>query len=470
MTDSHETWPRIVHHGGATGVTGSCHQLDADDEHALLVDCGLFQGADAAADTFGQHTVDFDTARIAALVLTHVHIDHVGRLPYLLAAGYRGPILCSRPTAQLLPLVLDDALRLGFTDDDALIERVQDQVQQQLQPLDYGKGHDVVDTAGLRLRVKLQRAGHILGSAYVEVAVHDRRRDRKKRVVFSGDLGAPHAPLLPAPRSPYAADILVLESTYGDRQHPDRRQRRQRLAGAIERALHNGGSIIVPAFSIGRTQELLYELEALSHAGQGVWRDLPVILDSPLATRFTRVYRRLRGYWDAEAHRRLEVGRRPLAFDRLHVVASHDDHERSVARLAQGEQSAVILAASGMCTGGRVVNYLKAMLGDDRHQVLFVGYQARGTPGRAIQEYGPDHGWVELDGERYTIHAGVETIGGYSAHADRNDLLRFVRRMKRWPRRIHLVHGETDARQALATELEHLYQRHELPVTILPEP
>ena len=454
-------WPEVRHHGGAGGVTGSCHQLMASSEHSLLVDCGLFQGEDAAEDSLAQLEVGFDISTLKALVVTHVHIDHVGRLPYLLAAGFRGPILCSAPSAVLLPLVIEDALKIGFTRNARLIEQFQAQLEKQLVPLSYGKWHTLVDDSALSMRVKLKRAGHILGSSYVEVALNNKAKGVKQRVVFSGDLGAPHTPLLPAPKSPYQADVLVLESTYGNRNHEGRRERGQTLKNAIEQALTNRGTVIIPAFSIGRTQELLYELEAIVHAAPPTsdWRDLEIIVDSPLAARFTQVYRQLKPFWDAEAQRRLRAGRHPLSFDNVYTVDDHATHEQTVRYLADSGRPAVVIAASGMCAGGRVVNYLKAMLGDPRHQVLFVGYQGAGTPGRDIQRYGPGGGWVELDGERVDIRAGITTISGYSAHAGQRDLLNFIKRMRRWPREIRLVHGDDHARQALQAAIEAMAQK-----------
>ncbi|SER74829.1 metallo-beta-lactamase family protein [Vreelandella subterranea] len=449
-------WPEIRHHGGAGGVTGSCHQLMASSEHSLLVDCGLFQGEDAAEDSLAQLEVGFDISTLKALVITHVHIDHVGRLPYLLAAGFRGPILCSEPSAVLLPLVIEDALKIGFTRNARLIEQFQAQLQKQLVPLPYGKWHTLVDDHTLAMRVKLKRAGHILGSSYVEVALNDKLKSIKQRVVFSGDLGAPYTPLLPAPKSPYQADVLVLESTYGNRNHEGRRERGLALKNAIEQALTNRGTVIIPAFSVGRTQELLYELETIVHAAppSSDWRSLEVIVDSPLAARFTRVYRQLKPFWDAEAQRRLRLGRHPLSFENVYTVDDHETHEQTVRYLAASGRPAVVIAASGMCAGGRVVNYLKAMLGDPRHQVLFVGYQGAGTPGRAIQRYGPEGGWVELDGERIDIRAGITSISGYSAHAGQRDLLNFIKRMRRWPPEVRLVHGDDHARQALKESIE----------------
>lgn len=227
-----------------------------------------------------------------------------------------------------------------------------------------------------------------------------------------------------------------------------------------------GGTVVIPAFSIGRTQELLYELEGLIERfgerwlRRGLrWRDLEVVVDSPLAARFTEAYRQLRPYWDAEARRRVRGGRHPLSFEQLYTVESHEEHLGTVEYLARSARPAVVLAASGMCAGGRVVNYLKALLGAPRHDVVFAGYQAAGTPGRAIQKYGPRGGWVDLEGERYDIRAGVHTLGGYSAHADQADLLRFVRRMHHRPAEIRLIHGDPEAKRGLAAALADLGYR-----------
>lgn len=463
--------PEIIHHGAASGVTGSCHRVRLDADRSLLVDCGLFQGEDAGGrEHSAAQAIDFPVHDVLALIATHVHIDHVGRLPHLMAAGFRGPIICSRPSARLLPLVIEDALKLGFTRNERLIKRFLREVDSRLAALDYKQWHTVLDDKHWLVRVRLQRAGHILGSCYVEMDLRlrrvnpkatyagfaqafDSRRPGTHRIVFSGDLGAPHTPLLFAPRAPFRADTLVLESTYGDRLHEARRTRKKRLKAAVERALADGGTVLIPAFSIGRTQELLYEFESLIHKGKAEWRDLDIIVDSPLASRFTQVYRELKSYWDAEAHVRLREGRHPLSFENLTTVDSHKEHMRMVEHLAGTRRPAVVLAAGGMASAGRIVNYLKAMIEDPRHNVLFVGYQAPGTPGHAIQRYGPEGGWVELDRQRFTIRAGVETISGYSAHADQKDLVNFVRRMRHWPSQVRLVHGDRQAREALRGEL-----------------
>ncbi len=449
----------IEHHGAVDGVTGSCHELALTDGRSVLIDCGLFQGAEASPDgaSAGRLQIDFPFEQVQALILTHVHIDHVGRIPHLLAAGFRGPILCSKASAELLPLVLEDALKVGFTRDTALIERVLRMLRGRTRGLAYDRWHSVID-GDPGLRIRLQPAGHILGSAYVECDVL--HGSEESRVLFSGDLGPPHTPLLPDPRPPDHADVVVLESTYGDRVHEDRKDRGRRLQAIVEHAFENRGSILIPAFSIGRTQELLYELEGIIHA-QGErrvaaglsWDDVDIVLDSPLAADFTAGYARLRVYWDEEAKGRLDAGRHPLAFEQLLTIDDHATHLRMVDYLAKSARPAVVIAASGMCAGGRIVNYLKAMLGDPRHDVLFVGYQAAGTPGRDIQRYGPRGGYVQLDGRRYDIRAAVHTLGGYSAHADQADLINFIGQMPAQPEQVILVHGEAGAKRALQAEL-----------------
>ncbi|MEH6689085.1 MAG: MBL fold metallo-hydrolase [Halopseudomonas sabulinigri] len=464
-----DEYPRIQHHGAVSGVTGSCHQLWLTDSDSLLIDCGLFQGAETSGAGAGQDrlAVEFALESVRALVVTHVHVDHIGRLPWLIAAGFQQAIHCTEPSAALMPAVLEDAFKVGIKRDANLANRFVQKVAGRLQGHPYKKWVTLLERPDLICRIRFQRAGHILGSAYVECDVRYPLQNRTKRIVFSGDLGAPHAPMLPAPRPPYAADVVVLESTYGDRLHESRRNRRARLKQVLERALADGGSVIIPAFSIGRTQELLYELESIIDGAQA-WQKIPVILDAPLATRFTKLYRELKPWWDAEALKRVVTGRQPLAFKQLLTVNTHAQHQSMVNRLTQTRQPAIVITGSGMCTAGRVVNYLKAMLGDARHNVVFVGYQARGTPGHAIQQHGAQNGYVDLDGERYTIKAGVHTLGGYSAHADQKGLVSFITGMHHWPKEVRLVHGDEGAKATLANKLRQAAQEKskELQVTI----
>lgn len=455
-------FPALTHHGGTRGVTGSCHRLHLDPAISVLIDCGLEQGVDVAPGAESS-ALGFDVSGVKALIITHVHLDHVGRIPALLAAGFRGPILCSEPSAKLLPLVLEDAYKLGISSEPAHVAQYLDRLNALIVPIPFERWHVVVDRPGHRCRVRLQRAGHLLGSAYVECDLD--LQGINTRVVFSGDLGAPGNPLLRAVQPPERADVLVLESTYGDRLHAERSDRLKQLEVAIERALTDSGTILIPAFSLGRTQELLYEIEDILHRkallgnSSGLpgddafnWSQLPIILDSPLAQRISQAYRELHSYWRDEAKARLSAGRDPLGFKQLICVDTHARHQQVVNYLKSTGRPAIVIAGNGMCSAGRIVNYLKAMLGDARHEVMFVGYQAKGTPGARIQavENGAE---VELDGEGYEVRAKVMTLAGYSGHADQAGLMQFALEGEVPAGRVILVHGEPRAKLALLEAL-----------------
>lgn len=469
-------YPDIEHHGAMDGVTGSCHQLHMDASHSLLIDCGLFQGNEASASGragAGQAAIEFSLATIQALVVTHVHIDHVGRIPYLLAAGFKGPIYCSEPSAKLLPIVLEDAFKLGFSRDQNDIERYLRLVEQRLRPLPYQQWLTLQETSQLVARIRLQRAGHVLGSAYVEIDLTYPATGENIRVVFSGDLGAPHAPLLMPPESPERADILVLESTYGDRLHEDRASRRQRLEAVIEHALQDS-TVLIPAFRIGRTRELLDEQEENIHSKTQVsanppshvlnerradgrtdprtpharsslssgekrarasgisrnmavqletsWPKWPVIFDSPLATRFTAAYRSLKPSWNQDARQRVEAGNDPVASENLIMIDSDADHIAVLNHPVQTARPAIAIACNGMCSGGHIVRGTGTMCS-------FVGYQAKRTSGYAIRQFGPKGGYVDIRGIRFDIRTKVTSVGGYSAHAGQRGLVEFVTSM-----------------------------------------
>src|SRR5690554_4833203 len=322
---------QFIHHGAREGVTGSCHELILPKGKALLVDIGLFQGAETSgAAGANDHSIEFPIEHVEALLITHCHIDHVGRLPWLIIAGFRKPIFCTKATAHLLPMVIEDALKIGLTRDKKLISAVLNLIESLTVPVAYGEEFSI-EALGVTGRFK--QAGHILGSAFVEIDVPN-----CGRVVFSGDLGCKNSPLLPDPAPLSRADYLVLESTYGNKNHESRGERQQRLRKVIEHCVADGGAVLIPAFSIGRTQELLYELEDIIHNfadGHEVWRDMVVIVDSPMAAQFTKKYRQLKRLWDSEATRRLQQNRHPLNFKRLHTVDSHGDHERIVNFLRQ---------------------------------------------------------------------------------------------------------------------------------------
>ncbi|RUO65771.1 metallo-beta-lactamase family protein [Pseudidiomarina planktonica] len=460
----------LLHHGAVTGVTGSCHELRLANNLAILVDCGLFQGENTN-DT--EQPIDFLHPGIQALIVTHAHIDHIGRIPYLLEAGFNRPIYCSAATAALMPIMLEDAIKIGLTREVLVIRRLLLRLKRLLRPLSYQQWTAITAIPGLAFR--LIPAGHILGSAGVEVHYSPAHTESgstgpARRIVFSGDIGCRDSPLLGDPQSPDYADILVLESTYGDRLHEGRAQRQQQLQAIVERCLRDQGTILIPAFAVGRTQELLYELEAiiaafqqhqLSGASGMSWQDIAIVLDSPLALRVTEAYDDWQHWWDTEARRRVRQGRHPLDFTQLHIVPDHDRHQATVAYLKRTSAPCIVIAGSGMCTGGRIMNYLQALLPDARTDVLFVGYQAQGTLGRELQQQ-PHQ--VTIGNKAITVAATIHTLHGYSAHADQQGLLDYVAGMNSLPGEIRLVHGNTDAKKMLAQKLrEHFSIQVTLP-------
>ncbi|EFK11547.1 metallo-beta-lactamase domain protein [delta proteobacterium NaphS2] len=424
---------KIVHLGGEKTVTGSCHLLQVNGLN-ILVDCGLAQGRD--------HLLPMDCwpvkpADVDFLFLTHAHIDHVGRVPELVQKGFRGEILTTHATKALLEPMLKDAA--GFSHLTELesvgLLTVIDRLSW---GFEYGQSFDL----DRGVRFTLGRAGHILGSCWIQLDLSG-----EGRVVFSGDLGAEHTPLLCDPDVPEGCDVLVMEATYGDRVHGDRKDRKMRLGQVLQKALADGGKVLIPAFALGRTQELLYEMDRVF--GKGDFR-VPVFLDSPLGLEITKVYSSLSQYWDQEARGHLSRGDHPIDFDGLYAVRRHSDHMD----LQRTDGPMVILAGSGMCTGGRIVNHIREGIEKPENDMLFVGYQVPGTPGRDILTYcGKPGGYVMLEGERLAIRAGVHLMAGYSAHADRNGLVAWVNAMVGRPR-IKLVHGDGQARRALGEALE----------------
>lgn len=440
-------YPLVKHHGAVQGVTGSCHQLQINTDSSVLIDCGIFQGSDQSPHgkaNAHQLDIDFPINDVQALIITHCHIDHAGRLPWLIAAGFNKPIYCSRPTAMLLPLMLEDSIRLAITRDRRMIDKLVDKITALFHPLDY-KQWEVITPD---LKIRLQPAGHILGSAYIECDTND------QRVVFSGDLGAPYAALLPDAHSPSRCDTLIIESTYGHKLHTNRKGRKDELKKIIERCFENRGAVLIPAFSLGRTQELMVEFEEIIYQNPEQWKDIDVVIDSPLASRFIKVYRQLKPFWDDEAQEKIEKGRYPLTFKQLFTVNTGKEHQLMVEMLSKSARPTIIIAASGMCSGGRILGYLKALIEDPRTDILFSGYQAKNTIGRQIYKYGPRGGWVNIDGHNYDIKAKIHSIGGYSAHADQQNLIDFVTGIPESPKQVRIVHGDEEAKQTLQNKLK----------------
>ena len=446
----------VIHHGGKHTVTGSCHEL-RDSGQAVLIDCGLFQGLDLQGKKLqGEDTrpldIEFETSHLNALLLTHTHIDHIGRLPWLLVSGFNQPIYCTQATAELAPLMIEDGLKLqGLSHKQSKL--ILKKIHSLIAPKPYGEWFPIVSKQQNdgsdhhrpnTLYARFQPAGHILGSAYIELKLPN-----QEVVVFSGDLGPSNTPLLPDPKPPQQADYLFIESTYGTSTHDDMASRSERLKAIIDRSLLDGGVILIPAFSIGRTQELLFDIENLIFEHQ-LSADIPIILDSPMAEKVTRSYRRFKELWGQEAKQRLEVERHPLAFEQCITVDGHRMHKKIVNRLKSTGEPAIVVAASGMCQGGRIMNYLSALLPDKRTDVILAGYQAHGTLGRELQQ---GEMQVSIDNKDVEVNTQIHGMSGYSAHADKEDLTRFIAGISVPPKEVHLIHGEPNTQSEFAQEL-----------------
>ena len=438
-------------HGAAGEVTGSCHLL----EHAgrrILVDCGLFQGSDALEGE-NAHAFAFDPASIDFVLLTHAHLDHCGRLPLLARRGFRGEIIATAPTRELARLVLSDAASLQEEEAKARTRKLRDfaaplyTLEDAFHAMDFfGRraeyGQDIALAPGLSVR--FIDAGHMLGSA--SVVVETGEGASRRRIVFSGDLGNPGRPLLRDAEPPPAADVVVIESTYGDRDHRSMAASVAELIGAVADRIERGGNVVIPTFALERAQEILYHLADGIRDGI-LPRTLPVFLDSPMAISATETFARYPEYLGEEARRRLADGDL-FGLPTLRFTRETAD-SMALNRIKGG---AVILAGSGMCTGGRVRHHLRHNLWRKHAGVVFVGYAARGTPARRIID-GADT--VRLFGEDVRVQARIWTINGFSAHDGQHDLLGWLGHAA--PKKAVLVHGEAErGLSALASRVEAL--------------
>ncbi|SLM28666.1 Beta-lactamase domain protein [Desulfamplus magnetovallimortis] len=414
---------KVTHLGADNCVTGSCHLIETDNGVNILVDCGRAQGDDPELP-FSRFPVHPD--KIDYLFITHAHIDHIGRVPDLIDAGFRGEIICTHPTKALLLPMLHDAL--SFTGRD---EKSVRKIENMIDELSWGFEYRQTFSLKRGITFFLGNAGHILGSCFIRFSFNDSSKaSHPYTVIFSGDLGCADTPILPDPDTPDTCDLLILESTYGDRNHSSRKERVKTLESVLEKVLADNGIVYIPAFALGRTQELIYELDRIGIA-------VPVFIDSPLGLEITKIYSDLEEFWDMDAKKLKAMGDHPLDFRNLYSVERYRDHRR----LLDIKGPCIIIAGSGMCTGGRIVDHLEHGLDDPKNDIIFVGYQAKGTPGRRIVE------------GRTPVKAGIYTLSGYSAHADQNGLVNWVRSMPEPPKEIRLVHGDDGARKALSSAL-----------------
>lgn len=426
--------------GAVDTVTGAMTKVTSGGA-TLLVDCGVAQGREARRWRFPEAARDVD-----AVILTHGHNDHVGSLPTLLEGGFEGPILATRATWEVAKIVLKDGIRIqGGSGRD--VKAFLDHFDRLFRPLRYDQPEAAVP--GFDGMITLREAGHILGSSSVELW------SPQSRVIVSGDLGRPESPILRDPNTTWSdhrpVDLVVMECTYGDRDHKHSADDvRDNLERTIRHALRDGGHILVPAFSIGRTQVLLYHLNDLVESGR--LPDLKVAVDSPMGVRVTETHQDYRKLFDREALDRIAHGDDPLDFDTLFAVRRHRDS----LRLRELDESFFIISSSGMCTGGRIVGHLIDLLPRPETAVIFTGYQAHGTPGRAIQRAARQRAerggvpTVEIDGQSVDVRAEVTTLSGLSAHAGKTELRAWLGAIPD-VRRVALHHGERDAQQVFAS-------------------
>ncbi len=444
---------KITFLGAAGEVTGSCYLVEGQDVR-FLVDCGMFQGgrgADAknwAAFKFDPHELDF-------VVLTHAHIDHCGLIPRLCRDGFNGPIYSSNATTELLTIMLRDSAHIH----EHVAERTnrrrknsEDKVEPLYTMIDAdnaltqvaGEAYDEVFHPHDNVKIRLRDAGHILGSAILEIWIKGNNTEQK--IVFSGDLGQPGRPILRDPYFIREADYLVVESTYGNRQHKDLAPSLDELVDVINETITNGkGNIIVPAFAVGRTQEIIYYLHHLTQLGRV--KDLNVFLDSPMAQSVTDLTKRHLELFDAEAKELVD----------WHTHSGHKLNlkftqtvEESIA-LNKIDTGSIIISASGMCTAGRILHHLRHGLGRRQNTVLITGYQAQGTLGRRLIEGAKT---VKIFGKEIAVKAKISTIGGFSAHADQHAILRWLNGFENTPIRTFITHGEPTAASALAQKID----------------
>ena len=445
---------KLTFFGAAHAVTGSCHCLEVNGKK-ILIDCGLQQGR----DEHDENALDFAPSYIDYVIVTHAHIDHSGRIPLLVKEGFQGQIFATRLTCQLMSVMLRDSAFIQESDAEWQNQKGKragrppveplytvadaEAALQQLFPAEYGQILDLCDG----VRIRFRDAGHLLGSSMVEIWATE--GGVTKKLVFSGDLGNIDQPIIRNPEFLDEADYVVMESTYGDRNHEIPESYVESLAQLIDDTFARGGNVIIPSFAVGRTQELLYFLREIKH--QGLVKSFPsfqVCVDSPLAAEATRIYSGdLRGYLDEEAITVLQGGENLFTFPGLTLVQSTDESKA----LNMDKSSKVIISASGMCDAGRIRHHLKHNLWREECAIVFVGYQGEGTLGRHLLEGAKQ---VRLFGEEIAVNASIYNFQGLSSHADRDHLLQWIDQVKDpAPQQIFVVHGDAQVTEIFANTL-----------------
>lgn len=442
--------------GAVKGVTGSSHLISFKDKKILL-DCGMFQGKD---EELNEEILDVNPAEIDYLLLSHSHIDHSGRIPLLVKNGFKGIIYCSKPTYDLCKIMLVDSAHIQETEAEwknrksrrsgkKLVEPMYTQ-SDAIESLKYFKPifYDQVIHIEDDLTVKFSDAGHILGSSIIEMWFEEDNETIK--IVYSGDLGMNEKPILKDPTIIESADYVIMESTYGNRTHANVEQRTDELIDIILKTVRRGGSVIIPSFAVGRTQEIIYELnkyydKKLSKIGgkENELKKIPVYIDSPLATKATEIFKTNALVFDEEARGYIMNGDNPLEFENLHFTQSAEESKA----LNFSDEPKIIISASGMCDAGRIKHHLKHNLWKKECSIVFVGYQAEGTLGRRIVDGEKD---VKILGEEIHINAEICNVEGFSGHADKPALMKWLSGFKEKPKNVFIVHGETQSKTDFA--------------------
>ena len=439
-----------ISYGAAEVVTGSCHLVKFDDGTKVLVDCGMFQGLDEYKN---YEPLGFDPSDIDYLLVTHGHLDHVGRIPLLYKEGFRGTIVATAPTFDVMKVVLLDTAHLMQEDYNTAFKKAQRRGEEELVKAPLYSKDEVKAVLKLprrtvkygqrirlspRIKVRYKDAGHIIGAAFLEIEYKE--DSITKHVIFSGDIGNRQVHLNPPPADPATARAVFVESTYGDRLHKDYDASVAEFKEAVRTTLKHGGNVLIPSFAIERTQQLLCILSQMSEAGE-LPRHAQVYLDSPMAIRTTRIYEKykhlLSEYCKCKPH--------PFAFANLHFASTPNASRRINAQ----KHGNIIIAGSGMCNGGRILHHFKHRIWDPKNAVIFVGYQAEGTLGREIIEGAK---FIDIYGEKIKVAAKIYTINGFSAHADQRELTEWLGKVHGLEK-IFLIHGEADKQRIFKKHL-----------------
>ncbi|MDD3305508.1 MAG: MBL fold metallo-hydrolase [Acetobacterium sp.] len=440
--------------GAALSVTGSCH-LVTTDHYKFLLDCGLFQGSEALEELNDQ-AFDFNPAEIDFMILSHAHVDHCGRIPLLVKQGFKGKIYCTGATAEIADIMLQDSGNIHEMDAKWINKRTTRSGQRQIDPLytqedaarcaqyffpvAYGQIFEI----NSQIKIRLNEAGHILGAAIVEIWAQDDGKTTK--LVYSGDIGAANQRMLNDPTLIAAADYLIMETTYGDRVHENQQESAKRFMDIIFKTVARGGTVVAPAFALGRTQDLIHVLEVFydnHELYQNQLDKVKVYVDSPLATDATEIFRKNAHYFNDYIKERIKKGDELFYFRNLNFTKSIEQSKA----LNDNTSPKVIISSSGMADAGRVQHHLKHYLWKPKSSIVFAGYQAEGTTGRAITS---GEKYVRILRERIRVNAEIYFLEGFSAHADKNDLLKWLAGFKEKPKKIFLVHGEEEAKKSFA--------------------